>query len=555
MHNLSQSLQNQDFRHLQIIAELWGVELEESDTRQALESLVPVLLEPQRLNEMLASLPEEARIALDDLLVNGCKLPWSLFTRRHGEVREMGSGRRDRERPHLNPVSAAEALWYRALVARAFFDSPDGPQEHAYIPVDLQELLPQPAASGGALLGRPAIPVEYAAISLASDRILDHTCTLLAALRLDFSPAAIDSLSNAWQPSGMVNPYPLSAQALEGFLEAAGLLDQNNHPNPETTRYFLEQPRSKALAQLTRAWMHSQSFNDLRLLPGLVLEGEWQNDPLKARYAVLDYLSQIPAGKWWSLNAFIDAIHQAHPDFQRPAGDYDSWYIRDQQTGDSLRGFEHWDAVDGALIRFTILGPLRWLGVIELAAPAADTLPGAFRFSPWAEALLNGAPPDGLADEEDTFLISSDARVRVPRLVPRTARYQLARFSEWERESEDAYLYRLTPLSLERARGQGLRVIHLLTLLRRYALAVPPSLSKALERWQDMGSEARLERATILHLKSPEMLQNLRASRAARFLGDPLGPTTVIVRPGAAEKVMAALAELGILGESALEEE
>ena len=133
------------------------------------------------------------------------------------------------------------------------------------------------------------------------------------------------------------------------------------------------------------------------------------------------------------------------------------------------------------------------------------------------------------------------------------ARYQLARFSEWESEHEDAYLYRLTPASLERARDQGLRVIHLLTLLRRYALNVPPSLVKALERWQEVGSEARFERVVILRLKTPEMLQMLRASRAARFLGEPLGPTTVIVKPGAREKVLGILAEMGYLGEADLE--
>jgi hypothetical protein len=215
-----------------------------------------------------------------------------------------------------------------------------------------------------------------------------------------------------------------------------------------------------------------------------------------------------------------------------------------------LRGFEHWDDVDGALIRFMILGPLHWLGILDLAAPAPDAAPLAFRLSPWAEALLNGAPPENLEKEDETFLISSDARIRVPRLVPRAARYQLARFSEWESESAEAYLYRLTPASLERARGQGLRVIHLLTLLRRYALAVPPSLEKALTRWQDNGTEAHLENLLVLRLRNPEMLQMLRSSRAARFLEEPLGPTAVIIKPGAWEKVLAILAEMGYLGEA-----
>jgi len=58
-----------------------------------------------------------------------------------------------------------------------------------------------------------------------------------------------------------------------------------------------------------------------------------------------------------------------------------------------------------------------------------------------------------------------------------------------------------------------------------------------------------MEHALILRLRSPELLQTLRNSRAARYLGDPLGPTTVIVKPGAGEKVIAALAEMGYMGE------
>jgi hypothetical protein len=89
----------------------------------------------------------------------------------------------------------------------------------------------------------------------------------------------------------------------------------------------------------------------------------------------------------------------------------------------------------------------------------------------------------------------------------------------------------------------------LLALLSTHADPVPPSLVKALERWDQHGGQARMEHALVLRVTSPEILQELRASRAARFLGDPLGPTAVIVRPGAREKVLAALAEMGYLGE------
>ncbi len=117
----------------------------------------------------------------------------------------------------------------------------------------------------------------------------------------------------------------------------------------------------------------------------------------------------------------------------------------------------------------------------------------------------------------------------------------------------DIYHYRVTPSSLERARQQGLRVSHLEALLRHYAEAVPPSLIKALKRWEERGTEAHLERLLILRVKSPGILTELRSSPAARFLSDPLGPTAVIVKPGAWEKVLNILAEMGYLGEAEIE--
>jgi hypothetical protein len=43
-------------------------------------------------------------------------------------------------------------------------------------------------------------------------------------------------------------------------------------------------------------------------------------------------------------------------------------------------------------------------------------------------------------------------------------------------------------------------------------------------------------------------LKALQDSRAARFLGIPLGPTAIMVKRGAEEKVLVALLEMGYLG-------
>jgi hypothetical protein len=587
MPDLVKSLEGRDLEGLRIVAELWGVDFDAPDARVGVQRLAACLLDRELVDEVVATLPERASAALSELIRSGARLPWSIFSRRFGGVREMGPGRRDRERPYLNVnASPAEALWYRGMVGRTFFDSPGGPQEFAYIPNDLLAVLlvvlPTPADGELEPLGRPASPAERRQLVLANDSVLDDACTLLAALRSNVALEAVADIMHC----GSGSPYPLRPDHLKVLLIAAGLVDAEGKPIPEPTRHFLEADRGEALLFLVNAWRQSADFNELLLLPGLVAEGEWKNDPLLTRQAILEFLGTLSGwgdrttsvqeydkqariadkqgekSSFWSLESFVAAVHQAYPDYQRPAGDYESWYLRDQVSGEYLNGFQHWDDVDGALLRFFIAGPLHWLGIIDLALPAATeggegkpSIVTAFRFSEIGSNLLQGIAPQSLPKDDEKVSIRADGRLRVPVRTARAVRYQLARFGRWQGLKDGFYRYRLTPDSLRSARSAGLRVHHVLTLLNRYAEAVPPNLVKALERWEAHGEEARLERVIVLRLEDPALLAALRKSRAARFLGDALGPAAVMVRTGAVHQVLAALAELGYLGEVNFEED
>lgn len=566
MPDLVQSLQGRDLGHLRIIAEHWGLDFNAPDARIGLQRLAAILINKDLLVEVIEALPEGARRALQELCQNEGRIPWALFTRRYGVVREMGTARRDRERPYLNRLACAtESLWYRGLVARAFFDTPSGPEEFAYVPEELLALIPRGEESVDIqILGRPATPFEKIYPVATTDRILDDACTMLAGLRQRLSLQILDQHLLCAKNS----PYPLNAEALRSLLIVAGLLSSDGAPRPEAIREFLEASRGQALVQLVKGWLHSADFNELSLVPELEIEGEWQNDPLLARRSVLDFLSGIPGSlvgqsdekdrPFWSVSAFVSAVHQSFPDYQRPAGDYDSWYLRDKKTGKYLRGFECWDEVDGVVLRFIIAGPLFWLGIVELSldvAPEANSIPNftAFRFSAWAHELLNLKPPSGLAEEGNQVTVRPDGRIGVPLGASQAVRYQIARFSEWDGFAQDVYQYHLTPSSLENARKQGLRPQHLLALLKRFARIIPPGLAKALERWETYGSEARAEQVTILRVTDPEIIQALRSSKAARFLGEMPDPKMVIIRRGAWGKIAAILAEMGYLSEIKIE--
>ena len=538
MPDLKHRFRTHDLGFLKIVAELWGIELSAPDARSALPKLTKALLDPALVVEIVGSLTEDAREALDTLIRNEGWMAWPRFTLKFGKLREMGPGRRDREKPYLEPVSPTEVLWYRGFIGQDFLMREGELQECAYIPDDLLALLPPPLPTGPEPPGRAASPGEKAHVWKANDRVLDHTCTLLAALRMEDprrSPAVDD-----WQP-----PF----EVVYSLLSAMKLITSSEQPVAEDARPFLEMSRGEALTWLVRGWRGSALFNELKLVPSLVCEGAWHNDSKAARDFLLDIMGEIPDGKWWNLASFVKAIYEREPDFQRPAGDFDTWLIRDAETGDSLSGFKYWEGVDGALIRYMITGPMHWLGLIDLASDSADGPARAFRFSDWASDLLLGKPITNIPEEDQPIKAFSNGIITAETLTPRIARYQVSRFCLWVSERQGTYTYKLTPKSLRTGAEQGLKTAHLETLLKKYGETPPPSLVKALQQWDQQGGQVRIRPAVILQVEDPKILLALRESPAGRFISDPLGPTAAIIEPGAADKVAVALVRLGYLSD------
>ena len=545
MPGLQSTLQNYDMGFLKIIGDAWGIELKAPSTQDALPLLIQEICRKELVLEIIEALPQNARSVLNDLIQKDGKIPWSAFIRQYGHVRVMGAGRRDRERPDLTPISPAEVLWYRGLIGKAFLNLPPEPQEFAYIPDEIKEFLkvepPQPPQPPGA----PARPDEYTHPLPVTDHILDHACTLLAALRMASIPQ---------ETLKFTHPH-IPPQTLTQLLRAAHLLDDQGQPVSKTTKTFLESSRAQALTNLTSAWMESAQFNELSLLPDLEIEGVWQNDPLLARKFILNVIKEIPSDTWWSITALIQDIKKDKPDFQRPAGDYDSWFIRSRQSGTFLRGFSSWDQVDGKLVYFILSGPLHWLGVLDLAASQVSTPPTAFRLSRWAKSLLEGSEPKGLMKENDPVRIKSDASFTLTNHTPRSIRYIIARFCQWQPAPAGEYSYVLTPESLGKASERGLKPAHLLRSLKKYAGGpIPPGVQKAIERWSKFGPQAQISASTLLEVSSPEILEVLKKSHAARYISRTLTPTVALVHNGAEEKIRTALAELGYLAQVSIKQ-
>ena len=117
MHSLEKALFDHELITLRIIGEWWELDLTGEQKPACVKSLSEALGRLDMPTELSYLGPEEAS-ALEDLIQAGGQMPVAKFERNHGAVRQMGPGRLEREEPWMDPVSAAEALWYN--------DSTDG---------------------------------------------------------------------------------------------------------------------------------------------------------------------------------------------------------------------------------------------------------------------------------------------------------------------------------------------------------------------------------------------------------------------------------------------
>src|SRR5258708_17672108 len=494
MQDLSRTLSDYDPELLRVIANRWDVDLNVREAGNAGTYLAQNMLRPEKVADAWDRLTDEQRGALQTLLGAGGRMPSFVFARLFGEIRPMGPDKMEREKPYLNPASLAEALFYRGLIATTFGEGLKGSQAFTYVPTDLIPLMPV-HKTGYKIEEQPeqvsALP-QPTNLRPADTTLVDDLATLLAYCLINdvtlkdgaFDPAHQKAIKVHLLGSNSAARLSLMV-ALASGLGIAADSQGMFRPVPANARRWLEQPRAAQVQNLAEAWRDSISYNELWFRPGVKPErGGWQNAPLLARQTVLTFLELVPGDAWWQIDTFVGAVKEDEPDFQRPAGDYDSWYIRDAQTGQYLRGFESWDKVDGAVLRFILTGPMHGLGLVASADNGT-----ACRLTAYGRAFTGAADWPASSTDTPPLTIQPDGLCEVTRSVSRYDRFQLARFTEWIKAG-DPYQYRITTASLGQATRQSIQATHILTFLKRgTGDQVPGMVINLIETWGQAGEK------------------------------------------------------------------
>ena len=380
MPTILETIREYDEDILIMIAESWGIDLIFNTKKTPAEQVAEFISQVQLMKEVFPSLPEKSRRAIKALVKEKGEIPWDQFTRKFGELREMGAARRERERPDRAPVSVTESLFYKALVGRAFFETNQGLHEFAFIPEEFYKfLIPVIEQKKNEHHQNLLLAGSVEKKLLTNDYCVDHATTILAGLRIGLSPEEISLFTPIIPISFLID-----------LLEEANLVSDNSEINSEKVKQFLEAERGQALGQLAQAWKASHKINELDLIESLVFESRDKGDPCFSRKSLFDIIKVLPGDNWYNIQEFCDWINQNQPDILRSGGEYDAWFIKDKATGEYIKGFENWQRVEGEYIRMMIMKPMFWLGFIDLGKTSRDSHPSVFRKSKWFDTLLSG---------------------------------------------------------------------------------------------------------------------------------------------------------------------
>jgi hypothetical protein len=500
---------------LEAIAEGWGVALTDEQMSEIVDRLVAEMVNPEAVEFVLRQLSEVEREALAHVAaVERVKV--HVMTRKYGAIRRLGPGRLEWEAAWRRPVSAAERLWFLGLIYREYAKDERYHGEVLYIPAELRAALPpvsvelpafrvEPAPSppvarddGDALAHDAYVVLTYIRKHEVRARTRERgyglpkgilTARELAALR--------PRLAGSSDPQEGVRTRSAYVQRLRFLLELCanggltGVTEGVWAVMADAAAWLKgsDIARQRALYQ---AWLDDAHWNELRQMPGVRCEETgWRNDPLLPRRVVVSYLRQCPVASWLTIHSFVESIHEVAPDLMRPDGDYDSWYIRDAQTGQYLMGWGSWAKVEGALIRYLLEQPLRWLGVVATGRSEGEADASCFMLTRQGAAVLGireVAPTPkrgyGVPSQPQRMTVQADLQVIVPRGASWYDRFLLERFAKWMGEKDRTERYRLDVGSVHACLSGGVSLEQMLAFLRRVSgNRLPPVVIRSLQDW------------------------------------------------------------------------
>jgi hypothetical protein len=521
---LGEALELSSTGALRRMAGVHGLVYDDGTTRaELIERLGERLLDSAYVKEVLGALGEHERAALLEAHASG------------GEVRGLLI---DRDFP-----GAGDALVERGLLFRVFASTGPRRGEVFAVPEEVLALLPRPPS----MSPPPAVePGPSPAHRRASDPVFS-LFALASALRR--AGAALEPEVREWseEPGGW--DWDARWTFLRHLGQAAGLLvhqaDGALAPGPSLARLLDDPP---ALTdRLWRTYVRDGSWSELRRA-GLD-RGEELADTLPLRQALIDAVQQLHEGAWIGLAALSDWLRRARPAI-----------VREQLNARGLVLLDsvEWSDLEQPLIRYVLLGPLYWLGVVAASADGllvARRPPASVATRVSAEACHWESARDGAAEHQQGDVQSGGHQGHDPcaELVA-PPRAELGTLLQAERylvllRRDRPSRYHLVQSHVAAALGSGGSLAECRRLLLKLTqTSLPTEVDQRLAAWERRFGAVHVRPAVLVEARSETELDAALADERVRpFVRARLGPRAAEVAAADALELAAALRASGHL--------
>ncbi|MDQ6670341.1 MAG: hypothetical protein M3069_06250 [Chloroflexota bacterium] len=475
-----------------------------------------LLVDPTYLQEQLDRLPDGERATLIAARASGGELRGLLVERDH--------------------PGAGEALIERGLLFRIFAAAGPLRGEVFEVPEEILARLPQPPAVDAPPAGE-APPAER--------RASDPAFSLFALVSALTRGGNLEQDVREWseEPGGW--DWEARWTFLRHLAQAAGLLVHQANgaigPGPTLPRLLDDPP---ALAdRLWRTYVGDRGWSELDRATEFE-HGQELADTVLLRAALVDAVQALPEGAWVTLDAFSDWMRGVRP-----------VAIREQLNarGIVLMDSASWADLEQPVLRYALLGPMYWLGVIGTSSdgryitrrrgalpPDPDTPPTqpderttpARRPASAAEACHWEAPADLVAPTRAHLGTLLDAeRYLVLRARGRPSRYHLVQSH------------------VAAALGSGGSIADCRRLLRKLTQGpLPETVEERLAAWEQRFGALGVRPAVLIEARSTTELDEAIADERVRpFVRARLGPSVAEVAAAEVLELAAALREGGHL--------
>ncbi len=296
---------------------------------------------------------------------------------------------------------------------------------------------------------------------------------------------------------------------------------------------FFSLPLLERVRRCYRLWLETSFWNELVYLPEVIVRpGPGPLDPaheevMRARQVLMEQVLLEQPEVWREVPTFIARTKLYIPYLLFPrqyglrAERYSmgsnpyGWDFRLRRGWLTHR--EGWHMVEGGFIRAVVLGPLHWLGLVDVKS---EGIGSAFCVAPGIELVTSDEPPAVEAIPWGRLIIQPNFEMVALAPVSEALLIQLDQFAE-RIGLEHIAQYRITKASVTRAVQTGLHAEAIMQVLQEAADGgdIPQNVHYSLVEWERQARRIEMwQGAALLEVDDASLLDTLFAAEETRAL-------------------------------------